>query len=59
MLEAIAKGKIIEDYPMENRLLVCGTTHLTEKTSIYLHVVCEYSNEYVEFVTAYIPDAFN
>ena len=58
MLEAIGQGKIIENYPMESRLLICGITHLSEKTSIYLHVVCEYSDEYVEFVTAYIPDEF-
>lgn len=58
MLEAIEYGKIIEDYAFENRLLICGTTNLTEKISIYLHVVCEYSDDYVEFVTAYIPDEF-
>lgn len=58
MLEAIEQGKIIENYPLESRLLICGITHLTEKISIYLHVVCEYSDEYVEFVTAYIPDEF-
>jgi hypothetical protein len=56
MLEAIEHGKIIENYPLENRLLICGTTFLTENISIYLHVVCEYSDEYVEFVTAYVPD---
>ena len=58
MLEAIAKGKVIEDYPMESRLLICGLTNLTKKTLIYLHIVCEYSDEYVEFVTAYLPDEY-
>lgn len=56
MLEAIERGKIIENYSPEQRLLICGTTGLTENFVIYLHVVCEYSEKYVEFVTAYIPD---
>jgi hypothetical protein len=58
MLEAVEKGKVIENYPQEQRLLICGTTYLTEQIAIYLHIVCEYSEEYVEFVTAYIPDEY-
>lgn len=57
MVEAVLNGKIIEAYPTEQRILVCGQASLTETTKIYLHVVCEYANPiYVEFVTAYIPD---
>lgn len=58
MVEAVGNGRIIENYPQERRLLVCGTTDLNEQVKIYLHIVCEYSEEYVEFVTAYIPDEF-
>ena len=53
-----ANGKIIENYPMESRLLICGNTNLTEKTWIYLHIVCEYSDKNVEFITAYLPDEY-
>jgi hypothetical protein len=57
MVEAILGGKIIESYPDDERLLICGPTTLSERTIIYLHLVCEYSDlYYVEFVTAYIPD---
>lgn len=57
MVEAVMNGKIIEDYFDEQRCLVCGATKLTEKTMIYLHIICEYfDEEYIEFVTAYIPD---
>jgi len=56
MLEAVEKGKVIGNYPQMQPLLICGTTYLTEQITIYLHVVCEYSEKYVEFVTAYMPD---
>jgi len=57
IIEAISNGKIIETYPSEQRLLICGTTNLKDEFLIYLHVVCEYADEvYVEIVTAYIPD---
>ncbi len=36
MLEAVEKGKVIENYPQEQRLLICGTTYLTEQIAIYL-----------------------
>lgn len=38
MLEAVEKGKVIENYPQEQRLLICGTTYLTEQIAIYLHI---------------------
>jgi hypothetical protein len=57
MVEAVLNGKIILDYFYEQRCLICGATNLTEKTMIYLHIICEYVDEnYIEFVTAYIPD---
>ncbi|RLC14124.1 MAG: hypothetical protein DRI57_14980 [Deltaproteobacteria bacterium] len=57
MVEAVSDGKIIEAYPDDQRVLICGPTTLSENFIIYLHVVCEYADpEYVEFVTAYIPD---
>ena len=57
MVEAILEGAIIEEYPDDQRVLICGPTTLAESTNIYLHVVCEYADAvYVEFVTAYIPD---
>lgn len=56
MVEAIFNGKIIEDYPEDQRVLVCSRVNLLENIVIYLHVVCEYADRiYVEYVTAYIP----
>jgi len=57
MVEAILNGKIIEAYPDDQRVLVCGRAALVEGLSVYLHVVCEHADPvYVELVTAYIPD---
>jgi hypothetical protein len=57
MVEAILTGRIIEDYPEAQRALICGHTKLMGDLNFYLHVVCEYADpEYIEFVTAYIPD---
>ncbi len=57
--EAVSNGTIIEAYPGASRILVCGKASLTPKIQIYLHVVCEYSeDDDVHFVTAYIPDEF-
>ena len=57
MVEAILNGKIVEDYPSEQRVLICGQAALTETTRIYLHVVCEYADPvYTEFITTYVPD---
>lgn len=57
MTEAILNGKIIEEYPDEQRVLICGRSSLSKDVDIYLHIVCEYADEvYAEFVTAYIPD---
>jgi hypothetical protein len=55
--EAVLTGTVIEEYPDEQRALICGSASLSENLHIYLHVVCEYADPvYVEFVTAYIPD---
>ena len=57
MVEAILKGRIIEEYPDDQRVLVCGSVTLAGSLNLYLHVVCEYADPvYTEFVTAYIPD---
>ena len=57
MVEAVLNGAIIEEYPDDQRALVCGRATLWENVIVYLHVVCEYTDPiYVEFVTAYIPD---
>ena len=57
MVEAVLNGTIIEAYPEDQRILVCGRSTLSEDVPIYLHVVCEYADPvYIEFVTAYIPD---
>ncbi|MGH7456601.1 MAG: DUF4258 domain-containing protein [bacterium] len=56
MVEAVLNGRIIEEYPEDQRVLVCSRVNLLENIVIYLHVVCEYTDPvYVEFVTAYIP----
>ncbi len=57
IVEAVLRGTIIEEYPSEERALVCGKTTIPGGSVVYLHVVCEYVDPvYVEFVTAYIPD---
>lgn len=57
MVEAILTGMIIEEYPDNDRALICGRISLVESQAAYLHVVCEYIDpEYVDFVTAYLPD---
>jgi len=43
MVEAVLNGKIIEEYPNDQRVLVCGKVSLTENARIYLHIVCEYA----------------
>lgn len=57
MVEAVLTGTIIEEYPDDQRVLICGKTTLSANVDIYLHVVCEYADAvYAEFVTAYISD---
>ena len=57
MVEAILNGRIIEEYPDNQRVLICGQTTFLEESTVYLHVICEYADQvYVELVTAYIPD---
>ena len=57
MVDAIISGQVIEEYPDRNRVLVCGRTTLSPQVTIYLHVLCEYSDPvYIEIITAYIPD---
>src|SRR5829696_8462178 len=54
---AVLNGKIIEEYPAEQRVLVCGRVELTQNVSVYLHVVCEYADPVsITLVTAYLPD---
>jgi hypothetical protein len=37
--------------------LICGKITMSVKSQIYLHVVCEHSDEeYLELITSYIPD---
>jgi len=58
IVEAVLDGRIIEEHPDDQRVLICSRVNLAENTVIYLHVVCEYAGPvYAEFVTAYIPDA--
>lgn len=57
IVEAILEGVIIEEYPHERRMLICGRTTLAQNVNLYLHAVCEYVDPaYVEIVTAYLPD---
>lgn len=57
MAAAVLAGKIIEEYPADQRVLVCGRIELMKNVSVYLHVVCEYTDPIsIEFVTAYLPD---
>ena len=53
MVEAVLNGTIIETYPEDRRVLVCGRSVLSEDGP-NVHVVAD--PVYIEFVTAYIPD---
>jgi hypothetical protein len=56
MVEAILEGCIIEEYPDDQRALICGTARISN-VSLYLHFVCDYADPmYTEIVTVYIPD---
>ena len=56
MVEAVLNGRIIEEYPDDQRILISGTT-LLENITVHLHIVCEHADSvFIEFVTAYIPD---
>jgi hypothetical protein len=58
IVEAILHGRIIEEYPDDQRVLFCSSITVAGNPSLYLHVVCEYGDPvYTEIVTAYIPDA--
>ena len=60
MVEAILNGKVIEIYPENQRLLICGQVTFATNTTVYLHVVCECADLiYVDIVTAYLPDEAN
>jgi len=53
MADAILNGKIIEEYPDERRILICGSINLVENLHIHLHIVCEYTDPvYIELITA-------
>ncbi|MEW5985174.1 MAG: DUF4258 domain-containing protein [Chloroflexota bacterium] len=57
IIQAILNGTIIEAYPDEQRVLVCGRITVASVGLVYLHVICEYADaNYVEIVTAYVPD---
>lgn len=57
IVEAVLSGRVVEEYPDDKRILICGETSLSTQLIIYLHVVCEHSHpNYAQFVTAYIPD---
>jgi hypothetical protein len=57
IVAAILTGTIIEEYPDDERVLICGQATLTETVIVYMHVVCEYADAvYIEVITAYLPD---
>ena len=57
MIDAVENGEIIEAYPNDKRVLICGHTAIDASVKLYLHIVCEHSDPvFIEFVTAYIPD---
>jgi hypothetical protein len=39
MVEAILNGKVIEAYPEDQRVLICGRSTLLENIVVYLHVM--------------------
>ena len=57
IVEVIFNESVIEEYPADQRVLMCGSITTAETLHLYLHVVCEYADPvYTEIVTAYIPN---
>jgi hypothetical protein len=57
MVEAFLNGRIVTEYPDDQRVLISGRADLLENLTIYLHLVCECADSvYIEFITAYVPD---
>ena len=44
IVEAILNGSVIEEYPADQRVLICGSMTIAEALHLYLHVVCEYAD---------------
>jgi hypothetical protein len=58
MVYVVRHGKIIEEYPERYRCLVYAEVPLSARTSLPLHVICDYWDaEEIHFVTAYVPDS--
>jgi len=60
VIVVIEDGKIIEDYPEEDRCLISGNFQLSKRLQESLHVVVDYWSEsdkieWIDIVTAYIP----
>lgn len=54
---AMLDGRELERYVDECRVLILGWAHLTTKTLIPLHVVCDYRDPAnLRIITAYIPN---
>ncbi len=54
ILYAIFKGRVIEQYPDRNRVLIRGPI---PQTNVPLHVVCDYHDHHeLVAVTVYIPN---
>ena len=51
--EAVLSGKIIEEYPEDQRGESCLVMHTTQNRII--HVVCAPKAEYLAVITAYLP----
>ena len=59
IVEAILNGRLIEEYPDDQRVLICGSITIAADLHFYLHIVCEYADSvYIEIVTSYIPNEF-
>ncbi len=56
ILGVIQSGRLLENYPEEQRCLLLGSFVSGESAVSPLHVLCDYSSdEIVDIVTAYIP----
>ncbi len=55
VVAVVKKGKIIEDYPEDNRGHSCLMLGFGKKERP-IHVVCSPQEDYLAVITAYIPD---
>ena len=56
IVTSLERGRELAVYPEDSRMLVLGYIHVSGTLRLPLHVVIEFSPNFLDVVTAYIPD---